>query len=328
MKTKINVLFVSSGNSKDFEIAPFIKAQGESLVSAGVELSYFAVNGKGLAGYLKGAIKLRKFLKNTKFDIIHAHYSLCGWTAVLSFPSQPVVLSLMGSDTYGDFIGVGRIRTKSYILVLLTKLIQPFVQAIICKSKHIESYVYLKQKSYVIPNGVKMSVFLPGIFTDKNDAGLDQHKRYVLFLGSKTNVRKNFALAEIAIKKLQNDNIVLLAPYPVNHQEVIKLLNNVDCLVVPSFMEGSPNVVKEAMACNCPVVATDVGDIRWLFGNIPGHFIADFTPEDMAEKIKEALAFAEKYGRTDGRERLIELGLNASTVAKRIIDIYIGVINK
>ena len=76
------------------------------------------------------------------------------------------------------------------------------------------------------------------------------------------------------------------------------------------------------MACNRPVVATDVGDIRWLFGNEPGHFITSFDPEDVAEKIKLALEFSEKYGRTNGRQRVIDLGLDSQTVAKKIINLY------
>jgi glycosyltransferase involved in cell wall biosynthesis len=322
MEEKLKVLFVSSGNSKKFEIAPFIKAQGESLVNGGVEVTYFSISGKGFIGYLKDSFRLRKYLKNSKIDIIHAHYSLSGWTAVLSFPNLPIVLSLMGSDTYGAFIDVNKISFRSYALVILTKLIQPFVDVIICKSRHIESYVYLKKKSHVIPNGVLLSDFSTNISVSASDLGLSLNKKHVLFLGSKTDVRKNYILADKAVKLLGKGNINLLAPYPVKHEEVVKLLKVVDCLVVPSFMEGSPNVVKEAMACNCPVVATDVGDIQWLFGNTPGYFIADFSSDDVAKKITEALAFVEKFGRTNGRERLIELGLDSREIAHRLINIY------
>ena len=82
------------------------------------------------------------------------------------------------------------------------------------------------------------------------------------------------------------------------------------------------------MACNKLIVANNVGDIKWLFGNEPGHFLADFESKDVAEKIKLALAFSKKNINTKGREKIIELGLDSVTIAKRIIEIYNIVLNK
>jgi glycosyltransferase involved in cell wall biosynthesis len=327
MEKKLKVLFVSSGNSKNFEIAPFIKAQGESLTNAGIEVNYFAITGKGFIGYLRGASNLRKHLKNSDCDIVHAHYTLSGWSAVLSFPRQPIVLSLMGDDAYGDFIGENQVRFSSYYLVLLTKLIQPFVAKLICKSKHIESYVYLKNKSSVIANGIRLENFYVQDKGYRMELGLDPKLKYVLFLGSKNSVRKNYKLAESAIKTMNDPDVRLISPFPITHVEVVKYLNSVNCLVVPSFMEGSPNVVKEAMSCNCPIVATDVGDVRWVIGDIEGCYTASFEPNDFADKLKLALKFTKEIGRTKGRERIIQLGLDAETVAKKIIEIYKKILN-
>ena len=80
------------------------------------------------------------------------------------------------------------------------------------------------------------------------------------------------------------------------------------------------------MACDLPVVSTRVGDVEWLFGDEPGHFIAEHDPDDVADKIKLALEFSEKYGRTNGRQRIIELGLDSDSIAKRIIEVYEEVI--
>lgn len=318
----MKVLFVSSGNSKNFKIAPFIKLQGESLSLAGINVKYFSVKGKGIFGYFKNAIRLRKYLKNNPIDIVHAHYTLSGLIAVLSFSKRPIVLSLMGSDAYGDYIGKNRIKFSSRYLILLTYLIQPFVSSIICKSKHIQSYVYLKKKSYVVPNGI----LLDKIFVNENgfeeELGLNKDKRNVLFLGSKNDIRKNFCVIENALKLMDTNDINLVAPYPVAHDVVVKYLNTVDVIVVPSFMEGSPNIVKEAMACNCPVVATKVGDVEWLFGEEPGYYITDFMPENVAKNIEKALIFSVKYGRTNGRQRIIDLELDALDIANRIIEIY------
>lgn len=109
----MKVLFVTSGNSKFYRIAPFIRSQGESLKDKGVDLTYFTVEGKGVMGYVKSAIRLRRFLKNRNFDLIHAHYSLSGWVAVLSFPGKPILLSLMGDDAQGRFLQKNRLYLKT-----------------------------------------------------------------------------------------------------------------------------------------------------------------------------------------------------------------------
>lgn len=323
----IKVLFVASGNSKTFDMAPFIKAQAESLRALGVDVQYFLVKAKGFSGYLRASSKLRNLLVKNSIDIIHAHYTLSGWTAVLSLPKQPIVLSLMGSDAYGEYIGVNKIQLCSRYLTSLTYLIQPFVSSIICKSKNIESFVYLKQKSYVIPNGIMLDKFTYHENGFRKELGLDLVKKHILFLGNKENRRKNFNLLEAAVNLINSDDIYLVAPYPISHDQVVKYLNSVEVLVLPSLMEGSPNLVKEAMACNCPMVATDVGDVRWVIGDTPGCFLASFDPEDMANKIILALEYSRKHGRSKGRNRIIELGLDSKTIAKRILHVYKNLVN-
>jgi teichuronic acid biosynthesis glycosyltransferase TuaC len=317
----MKVLFVSSGNSKD-GISPIVKNQGESLKDSGIDIQFYALEGKGMKNYLKNIIPLRKYIKQISPDIIHSHYTLSGWTSVLTFSGKPIILSLMGTDTYGDYIGHGIIKWNSYYLIILTLLIQPFVKYIICKSENIYNKVYLRGKSSIIPNGISIRNTLLDQDVTKKEQELNSEKNNILFLGDKTNIRKNYGLLELALKQVNSDQINLITPYPIPHTKVIKYLHLCDVLVMTSFMEGSPNIVKEAMACNCPVVATDVGDIRWLFGNEPGHFITTSDPENVAEKIDQALEFVRLKGRTNGKQRIIELGLDSESVAKRIIEVY------
>ncbi len=292
------------------------------MVDAGIDVAYFPVDGTGISGYLKAAFSLRKYLRKTPFDLIHAHYTLSGWATVLAFPKTAIALSLMGTDAYGDFIGVKQVRLSSKYLILLTYLIQPFVDVIICKSEFIQRFVWIKKKSFIIPNGILLDRVTVHKRDFRKDLGLDTKRKYVLFLGNKSSQRKNFKLLEDAFSFIEAEDVCLLAPYPISHSDVIKYLKSVDVLVVPSFMEGSPNVVKEAMACNCPVVATDVGDIAWLFGEEPGYLLAGFEPRDVADKIQEALTFSTSVGNTNGLERLLKLGLDSETVARNLIAVY------
>ena len=180
----------------------------------------------------------------------------------------------------------------------------------------------------IIPNGVDLSRFRP-IVTDKMKEFLPGNKKpLIIFIGNPSRKEKNHSLAKQAIDRLKNMEFHFLTLSGTKNELIPSYMNAASVFILPSLWEGSPNVVKEAMACNCPVVATDVGDVRWLFGNEPGYFIADFTPEDFAAKIKMALEFSKKYGRTNGRKRIIELGLDSESVARQIIHVYQEVLKR
>lgn len=311
----MRILFVCSGSTPG-GMAPFIKSQGESLKKKGIELDYFTTAGRGFNGYLKSIGVLKRHLKENKYDIIHAHYALSGWVAVLARPRVPVVVSFMGCDVYGDVTADGKRTTR--INIILAKLLQPFVRAIIVKSKGLAQYVYMKKKCRVIPNGVDFERFKP---MDKDECRtrlkLSPAEKIVLFPADPADPRKNVRLAKEAVDTMKNPGINFLTPYPVDPADVPLYLNAADVVVLTSFLEGSPNVVKEAMACNRPVVATDVGDVEEVLADSEGCFITSLDPRDAADKLKAALDFD---GPTFGRRAIAHL--DETLIADRITAVY------
>lgn len=320
----MRVLFVCSGNSI-FGISPIVKNQGESLKKNGIELDYFPVRGKGYKGYIKNISKLKETLKSKKYEIVHAHYTYCGWVGVLQLSKIPVIVSFMG----GDIHGAGEIKTKEkivfsrYFNIFLSMLLQPFPKRIIVKSRNLEKYIYLRSKTSIIPNGVDFEKFRP---LDKKlcreRLNLNTEKKIILFLGEPSEPRKNFKLLMQAYNLKKNNDIDITKPFPVPFRDVVYYLNATDVLVLTSYFEGSPNVIKEAMACNCPIVSTDVGDVKEVIGNTAGCYITTFDLEDVAEKIMMALAFGKK---TDGRKNIKHLEIN--NIANRIIFVYKELLN-
>ncbi len=319
----MKVLFVASGNSRD-GINTIVKNQGESLQKIGIEIEYFQIIGKGLISYLKHINKLKRYLLIKQYNIIHAHYVLSGWVALISGGRKsPLILSLMGDDAYGSYNSYGNLELKSIFLIILSKIIQPFINRIIVKSKNIAETVYVKKRLVIIPNGVDLTTFYKIQKIDaRRQLKLEVAKRYLLFISDLSDSRKNFNLLKTVYIESAIPNLEIITPYPIEHDILPLYYNAADVMVFTSTAEGSPNVIKEAMACNCPIVSTDVGDVRWVLGDTKGCYLTSFNPEDVAHKIIEALEFSEKFDRTKGRERIIELGLDSESVAKKIVEVY------
>lgn len=329
----MKILFVSSGNSK-FGISPLIKSQGESLIKNKIEIQYFLIKGRGLINYLINVFYLKKHLKINYFNIIHAHYGLCGIVAQLARFKEKLVVSFMGDDLIGAVTKNGNYGLFGNALVFLNKLFLSKYDYVIVKSHELSEKVNTQNKA-VIPNGVDLNTFYE---LDKKKAkeklNIDYNKKIIIFVSNPTRPEKNFNLAKDSVASLQRNDIILLTVNSVPQEELNYYYSAADILLLTSIHEGSPNVIKEAMACNCPIVSTDVGDVKWIIGDVEGCFLVRQKSNEKGEmnntdiikeisaKVQAALEFAEKTGRTKGRDRIIELGLDSETIAKKIISIY------
>lgn len=305
----MRVLIVCSGNAG--YTSPFVTEQVEAIQNLGVEIQIkiFSIIGKGVFGYLKNIVKLKKEIQDYKPDIIHAHYGLSGLLAVIQ-RKIPVIITFHGSDAY-----IIKIQSLSKAAASLSRF-NIFV------SDKIRKIIDGKKKFEIIPCGINLEVFYPGdMKIARENLKMDLTKKYVLFSSGFSNVVKNSPLAFSAIEKL-GLSIELVELKNRSREEVNLLLNACNLLLLTSFSEGSPQIIKEAMACNCPIVATDVGDIKEVIGNTKGCYITSYDPDDVAENIKQALNFNK---RTEGREKVKRF--DNKHIAEKIYNVYKMVIS-
>ncbi len=304
---------------------PFVTKQGESLRKAGCEVEFFRVRGN----YVKAVGALKAKIREWKPDIVHAHYGLSAITAELQ-GLVPVVTTFHNGETLNPVVN------------FVSSLMSLRAKHVIYVAQHIRDLSYFKAKNYsIIPCGVNTDEC---VVMDKEDArkqlGWNADTKYVLFGGAFENKRKNYELLKQAVDIL-NRTLYTVHPTPdiiciemkgLSRAECVLRMNACDLFALPSHSEGSPQALKEAMACNCPCLATDIADVRELFGDEPGHWILrnsrktherwdgdEKSLDEMVALLKEALRFE---GRTNGRQRILDLELSNEQVAKRIINIY------
>ena len=302
----MRVLFVSSGN-RMMGISPIVKSQGESLRKTGVELKYYTFVGTGFFGYLKNVFPLRKYLKNNNFDVIHTHYSLSSIVASLA-GSKNVVTSLMGSD----------IKSNCYIKIILFFFIHYIWKKTIVKSEDMKMSLG-NSDIEVIPNGVDIDFFKPSEKLESQIIlGWDKNKIHVLFPANPKRKVKNYSLALESISSICSDQIELHYLNNVSYFELPTYYNASDVILLTSLWEGSPNAIKESMACNRPIVSVDVGDVKILFENTNGCFICKHDLEEISNAILKAI----EIKTSDGRKRIIDLSLDSNSVAIKLILLY------
>ena len=300
----MKVLVVYSNNSN--RMAPFIAEQVDSLRRLGTTIETFGVLGKGIAGYLKNRTKLLQKIKSFQPDLIHAHYGLSGLLANLQ-RQIPVVTTYHGSD-----INNAKVLRFSKIAMQLSKY-NIFVSE---KNRKIAN---TEKKCSVIPCGVDTMLFHP---MDKADCrlslNLNEWKKYILFAGSFDNQVKNPDLAQMSVALLGND-VELLELKGYNRTQVAQLMNAVDACLMTSHSEGSPQFIKEAMMCNCPIVSVDVGDVKEMLAKTRNCFITASQADEIAAKLKIVLKCDD---RTDGSERITQLNISLDAVALKLMELY------
>lgn len=299
------ILFVCSGNGE--LVAPFITDQKEALEARGAQVDLFTIKGKGIIGYLKNLRALRATIKRGSYEVVHAHYGMSGLLACLQF-RVPVVITLHGSDVNDPSVR------------LFSKIAARLASEVIVVSQKMKDLLGYRKATTVIPCGVDMGMFVP---MDKsyarrkleiaNKVNFEEGKKYVLFSSSFDNEVKNPGLAMEAVKQL-GEGYELIELKGFSRREVACLFNAADAALMTSRSEGSPQFVKEAMACNCPIVSTPVGDVESIFNGAIGCFLVQPEAEAVADKLKVAAAF----GKTSGRRQMPKVYRKREVINKLI----------
>jgi len=298
----------------------FVRTQVEYLKRAGVEVELFHLKGPSRKlMYPKAVLELRQRLRASPIDLIHAHYSYVGIVARTQW-RVPVVVSYCGDDLLGTMNMRGKPTLFSRLAVFAGRLLSHQVDGVIVKSREMADRLKRKRDVYVIPHEVDFELFRP---MDREQArialGLDLQKKYLLFADSPDRPVKRIPLEKWVGDRLrrQNPEIELLVVHKEPQDRLPFFMNACDALVFTSYQEGSPNVVKQAMACNLPIVSTDVGDVREIMGRTDRCYVCEPDAREFTERLADILRHRQ---RTRGRERVQHL--SGPAVAQRIIQVY------
>ena len=298
----------------------FVRTQVEYLRRAGVEVELLHLKGPSRKlMYPKAVLELRRRLAASSIDLVHAHYSYVGIVARTQ-RKLPVVISYCGDDLLGTMNLRGKQTLFSRLAVFAGRLLSHQVDGVIVKSREMADRLKRKKDVYVIPHEVDLELFRPMNCEQARIAlGLDLQKKYLLFAASPDIPVKRFPLAKAVAERLrrQNPEIELLAVHTEPQDRLPFFMNACDALVFTSYQEGSPNVVKQAMACNLPIVSTDVGDVREIIGRTDGCYLCEPDVQEFSERLADVLRHGQ---RTQGREQVQHL--SGPAVAQRIIQVY------
>ena len=328
-----------------------------ALAQEGIEVERFGIKRKGLCGYLREIPRLCRTIREVHPDLIHAHYGLSGLLAGLArlvcLASTSLKMGLGGvplvTTYHGSDINEPRVLRLSCLAMRLSAW-NIFVSKrnvdIAAKACRITNYS-------LIPCGVNLTddqlltrekarrqlsqINLPCIvangkerktcaFRDIQDASI------ILFAGDFDNAVKDAPLAQQSMDVLNADvpffeggrgSLIELRGY--SRTEVNLLMCAADCLLLTSKREGSPQVIKEAMVCGCPIVSVDVGDVSERIADLDGCFLARTRdPQEIANLLAKALAHK---GKTQGRQRIIDEELSNKQIARSLIHLYNSIIN-
>ena len=326
MSSPIRVLMITSEwptPERPYD-APYLVRQVDFLRRAGVQVEVFSFRGaKRPLNYLKARRQLQSRLKEQRFDLLHAQF---GQSALLVWPKRlPLVVTFHGCDIQGVKRADGRMTWAGRFLQQLCRLVALRAEAVILVSERMRRFIPASVSAPVIPTGLDFDE-IPGLSREdaRRQLGLPPSDRLILFVGNPVEPVKRHHLAQRAVEILnRTSSATLIVGWGMLRRDILVLMNACDVLLMTSIQEGSPCVVKEALACNLPIVSVDVGDVPVRLGGVAGcEVCADDRPETIAASLERVLT---RGVRTQGREAVQDLDERLLTT--QIIGIYRAVLS-
>lgn len=286
-----NILIVSRSKNNSLGMSPFVYEQGKSLEYLGNKVDFFQIEKGGFRGYFDAFLKIRMKLSNEKYDIIHSHYGLSSFISL--FQSNVKKFSTYHGSDFTMPTGLFSLISCFFsdVNIFVSPKIAPFAL----------------NNFFVLPCGIDLDKFIPlkDAWNGKEKVLFSNGRKVyrkninILFSGSFNNKIKNPQLAKKVISKLDKDlDIDLIELKDFERNEVNILMNICNLLLMTSFSEGSPQVVKEAMSCNCPVVSTNVGSVKELIEDLDNCFVVESDEKAISSAIEKILS---SKARSNGR---------------------------
>jgi teichuronic acid biosynthesis glycosyltransferase TuaC len=300
----MKVMYVIPGSPDDQTSMIFARRQVSAVARAGIQTEIFYLQTRtNPIGLLSELYRFRKNLRFFSPDIVHSQYGSVTAAFALGACNYPLIVTFRGSDL-NPIPSARPLRSQTTHLLSHVASLRASVN--ICVSHELQSRLSYRARarSLVLPNGVPLAEFP---IMHRNDAreqlGWPTDQPVILFNAGRSPKVKRLDLAEKAYRIVQSTiPTTRLCVIDGTHRpaDVVRLLNASDLLLVTSDFEGSPNIVKEAVVTNLPVVSVDVGDVALQIANVKPGKIVERDPEQIARAIIEVLRLGV---RSNGRDR-------------------------
>lgn len=304
----------------------FIEQQVEGLRQIGLHIDVMVLDRiqQGRIAYLRLGQTIRSRVSELQPDIVHVMYGgIMADEVTRSVSDRPVFVSFCGTDLLGQpLVGCVRKLSAKYNVWASHRAARR-ATGIVVKSQNLFDALppdINRSKVRIIPNGVDLERFKP---MEKHEArqilGWPAASKVVLFVSVRGHPRKRLDLAQESVAKVKacSGEVTLRVMQGVPHDRVPIWMNASDVLILTSVHEGSVNAVKEAMACNLPIVSVDVGDVRERLHGVRLCTIADPDSDALANALANVLRQSD---RSDGRNHLA--GLTTLAIADQLNSFY------